>query len=874
MLDALFKPKSVAIIGASNNPLSIGHIVMTNLLNHNFNGPIFPINPKSNFIKSFRAYPSVTDVPDDIDLVNISIKNTLVPAVLEECGKKGVKFAIVHTAGFKEVGAEGQQLEKQIVEIAHKYGMRIYGPNSQGIQNSDPEVSVYANFTFVPMSPGNISIVAQSGGVGETLKLHLYRIGKGIRMYSSFGNEADVSMNEIIDYYGQDEETKVIMVHIETLKDPAGFLEVAKGITQKKPILALKTGKTTEGTKAVASHTGAMVEQETIIDALFKKSGVLRFDTQEDMINAAIAFSNQPVPKRDRVCIVTNTGGPAIIGVDECITAGLRLARLSAQTKETLGKLVFQEAIVSNPVDVVATAGPEQYGGTVNALLKDPNIDSLLLVFVTAPFVDCEGIARKLGEIGKTSEKPIVCQVITIEKWEEVIRLIREGGIPVYDFAEDAARALSAMTKYGGFIQRKAPTFRQYQVNRPAADQVMARHRGTEEFLPPQEIFEILRYYGIPTVISERVEKKGDLDKLAVKIGYPVVLKVDSAEIIHKTEVGGVAVDLKDKPALLFAFDDMSRKFERENPSFILQEHIKGGVEVIMGAKGNEDLQSTLMFGFGGIFVEAIRDVQFRLAPLSEQESFEMISSIKGFAVLEGVRGQKPADIAKLAEILNRLSQLITDFPEIDELDLNPVVALEEGKGAIVVDARMRLRKEVPSIPMRPEVSKPEEPEKPAEFVKPPEPTKPEEPGEPDEPFKPPEPLKPEEPEKPAEPAKPFEPEKPEEPTEPSEPEEPVEPSEPGKPPEPVKPSEPEEPEEPAEPTENEKPGEPSKPFEPIEPEETSMPEEPGKPSEPSKANEKIDPLKIIERIEEGAEREEEKEEEEEEEKEDEEKGE
>ncbi|MCK4557749.1 MAG: CoA-binding protein, partial [Candidatus Aminicenantes bacterium] len=277
MLDALFKPRSVAIIGASNNPLSIGHIVMQNLLDHNFKGPIYPINPKSKFIKSFRAYTSVSEIPDEVDLVNISIKNTLVPYVLEDCGKKGVKFAIVHTAGFKEVGEEGLQLERQIVEIAHKYGMRIYGPNSQGIQNSDPAISVYANFTFVPMSPGNISIVAQSGGVGETLKLHLYRIGKGIRMYSSFGNEADVSMNEIIDYYGQDEETKVIMVHIETMKDPAGFLEVASRVTKKKPILALKTGKTSEGTKAVASHTGSLIEQETIADVIFKKSGVLRF---------------------------------------------------------------------------------------------------------------------------------------------------------------------------------------------------------------------------------------------------------------------------------------------------------------------------------------------------------------------------------------------------------------------------------------------------------------------------------------------------------------------------------------------------------------------------------------------------------------------
>lgn len=691
MLDALFKPRSVAIVGASNNPLSIGHIVMQNLLDHGFQGPIYPINPKSKFIKSFKAYTSVTEIPDEVDLVNISIKNTLVPYVLEDCGKKGVKFAIVHTAGFKEVGEEGLQLERQIVEIAHKYGMRIYGPNSQGIQNSDPAISVYANFTFVPMSPGNISIVAQSGGVGETLKLHLYRIGKGIRMYASFGNEADVSMNEIIDYYGQDEETKVIMVHIETMKDPEGFLEVANRVTRKKPILALKTGKTSEGTKAVASHTGSLIEQETIADVIFKKSGVLRFHSQEDMIDAAIAFSNQPVPKGDRVVIVTNTGGPAIIAVDECINAGLKLAKLSLKTVTTLKKLVFREAIVSNPVDVVATAGPEQYGGTVEALLKDPNIDSLLLVFVTAPFVDCEGIARKLGELGRTSKKPVVCQVMTIEKWAEVIRLIREGNIPVYDFAETAARALSAMTEYGKITKREEPVYKKFKVEKKKAAELFEKQKGKDKFLPQDVVFELLRRYGIPTVPTVKVKKGDQLEKAAEKIGYPLVLKVDSEKIIHKTEAGGVVLGLNDKSELLAAFKKMDRKFARHKPGYILQKHMAEGKEVIMGAKANPGVQPTIMFGLGGVFVEVLKDVQFRLAPLSEQDALEMIRSIKGYPLLQGARGEKAVDVDKLIEILIRLSQLASDFPEISEMDLNPVFALEKDKGAVVVDARLRI---------------------------------------------------------------------------------------------------------------------------------------------------------------------------------------
>ncbi|MFQ6007380.1 MAG: acetate--CoA ligase family protein [Candidatus Zixiibacteriota bacterium] len=693
MLDGLFKPRSVAVIGASNNPLSIGHIVIQNLVDHNYQGPIYPVNPKSKYIKSFRAYPSVADIPDEIDLVNISIKNTLVPSVIEECGKKEVKFAIVHTAGFKEVGEEGLKLEKQIVEIAHKYGMRIYGPNSQGIQNSDPSVSVYANFTFVPMKPGNISIVAQSGGVGETLKLQLHRIGMGIRMYSSFGNEADVSMNEIIDYFGQDDDTKVIMVHIETLKDPAGFLEVASRVTRKKPILALKTGKTSEGVKAVASHTGSLIEQDTLADAIFRKSGVLRFPSQQEMIEAAIVFSTQPIPKSDKVVIVTNTGGPAIIAVDECISAGLKLAELSPQTSKALGELLFSEAIVSNPVDVIATAGAKEYGGTVETLLKDPNIDSLLLNFVTPPFVDCEAVARKLAEIGASAQKPIICIILTIEeRWGEVIRLIRESGIPVYDFAESASRALAAMVKYGRILQREAPDYPKYECDKKKAAEIISRHRGQDTFLPQADVFDLLRCYGIPAVKTVRVGTKEELTEAAQRLNYPLVLKVDAEEIVHKTDAGGVCLDLKDETSLLNAFDKMVGRFEKYKPGFVLQEHLTGGTEVIMGSKANDSLGPMLMFGLGGVFVETLKDVQFRLAPLSRQDAFEMIRSIKGYPILEGARGTKPVDIDKLYETLVRLSQLTSDFPEIDEIDLNPVFAFEKGKGAVVVDARLKVK--------------------------------------------------------------------------------------------------------------------------------------------------------------------------------------
>ncbi len=694
MLDALFKPRSVAIVGASNNPLSIGHIVIQNLVDHNFRGAIFPINPKAGVIKSFKSYPSVLDVPDEIDLVNISIKNTLVPAVLEDCGRKGVKFAIVHTSGFKEMGEEGLQLERQLVEVAHKHGMRVYGPNSQGIQNSDAAVSVYANFTFVPQIPSNISIVAQSGGVGETLKLNLFRVGVGTRMYASYGNEADVGLNDIIAYYGEDEDTGVIMVSIETLKDPAGFLEITRRITPHKPVLVLKTGRTEAGIKAVASHTGSMIDQSTMMEAIFRKSGILSFNSQQDMVEAAVAFSSQPVPRSKRVVFVTNTGGPAIIAVDKCTASGLEMAELSPQTRKSLGELLFTEASISNPVDVVATAGADQYGGTLEALLADPNLDSILLNMVTPPFVDCEALARRLAEIGKASDKPILCVVMTIaEKFGEVIRLMRESGMPVYDYAESAAQVLAAMIEYGQIIQREEPVYPTFDIDRDRARELIEAQRGVEGFLPQETVFELLNCYGIPVAGVTRVEDREALLAAAESSGYPVVLKVDAEEVVHKTDAGGVVLNIENQTELLNAFEQLSRKFAEYKPAFVVQRYLAEGREVILGLKGNANLQPTLMFGLGGLFVETLKDVQFRLTPLSTQDADELMRSIKGFPLLEGVRGEQPGDTEQLGEILIRLSQLAVDFAEeVDELDLNPALVFEKGKGVCVVDARLRLR--------------------------------------------------------------------------------------------------------------------------------------------------------------------------------------
>ncbi|MHC4945477.1 MAG: acetate--CoA ligase family protein, partial [Planctomycetota bacterium] len=564
-------------------------------------------------------------------------------------------------------------------------------PNSQGVQNSDPEINLYANFTFVPMTPGNVSILAQSGGVGEVLKIPLHKLGMGLRMYASFGNECDVSMNEILEYYGSDDGCKVIMLQVETFKDPKGFLEVASKITPRKPILAIKAGRTREGAVAVSSHTGSLMDQDTMADAMFEKAGVLRFYNQDDMCKAAIALSQQPAPKGKRVAIVTNTGGPGILALDEAILGGLELAQLDESTKNHLRENLHPEATVKNPVDVVATATPEHYGLTVETLFKDPNVDMVLVNFITAPFVDLMGIAQRLKAAGETAEKPVVSVVMTIEKWYGLMQAIRDSGTPVYDFPEDGGKVMLAMGQYGQVKNRKIEAPPDVKADRDKAGSILGKYEGKDTFLPQADVFEILDCYGISCARTVPVKSAGDLKVAAGKTGFPCVLKVDAASVVHKSDAGGVVLNLQDASLLEAAFSALHEKFPGDDVSFVLQAQAKLGREVILGTKAQQGLDPLVMFGLGGIFVETMKDVVFRLAPLSVPEADDMIRAIKGFPILEGVRGMPAADIEGIADMLVRLSRLAADFPVIEEIDLNPVFAYEKGKVPVAVDARLRV---------------------------------------------------------------------------------------------------------------------------------------------------------------------------------------
>jgi acetyltransferase len=695
VLDPLFRPRSVAVIGASNRKLTIGHRIVRNLLDMGFTGPIYPVNPKAEQILDLPAYPSIQEVPGEVDLVHVIVKNTLVPTVIADCGAKGVKAAIVNTSGFKEVGEQGAELERELVRVGREHGVRLFGPNCQGIMNTDPEIRAYCNFTFTRLIPGHISLVAQSGGVAEVINNRLYELEAGIRMYASNGNACDISIPEILQYWGDDDETRVIVCHVESLSDPAEFLRVASEVSRSKPILGLKTGRTLEGSRAVSSHTGGMIKEDTSTELVFEEAGVVSFHDQMALCDAAYAFARQPIPNGNRVGIVTNAGGPGIVATDEVIEAGCEIPELSAPTQERLREALFEEAIVSNPVDTLATGRPEHYREVLEALLADPAIDSILVNFITPFFVDCEGVAREIAVLASQATKPIIGIVMTQkEGWKTTLATFRESGIPVFDFPETGTRALGAMVRYRQLRDRPddpPPSFDDIDPGTAASIINEAEATGRAH-LSQVAAFRLLAAYGIAAPAARELSSAAEAVAAAEQIGYPVVLKIESEAAIHKSDEGGVILGLRDRPALLGAYEAMSGRFAELEPRFLVARQAAGdGLELILGASREEGLGHLMMFGLGGVLVEVLEDVAFGIAPLSRTRALEMLRGIRGGPVLDGVRGQPAVDSEALAEMLCRLGRLVSDHPKIVEIDLNPVFAYPGGIPPVAVDARVRI---------------------------------------------------------------------------------------------------------------------------------------------------------------------------------------
>ncbi len=692
MLESLFRPKSAAVIGASSKELSIGNRVIKNLIDFGFKGEIYPINPKADEIRGLKAYKSIMDCPDNIDVVHMVIPAKFVPQAMEDCGKKGVKNVIINSGGFSEIGPEGEAIEKDFLATAKQYGMRVMGPNCQGIINTDPDVRAYCNFTFTMPDPGYISMVALSGGVAEVIHQAFSQMGVGTRIYASNGNACDVTIPDILRYLGDDEGTRVIVTYVEGLRDATTFMEVAREVAAQKPILAMKAGRTMEGAKAAASHTGGLAKEDIATDLIFKKAGILSFRDEGELIQAAVAFASQPTPQGNRVGIITNTGGPAVIATDVMVGAGLTLPPLSDKTQTVLTEALFPEASVNNPVDVLATGPAAHYRACLDAMMADDNFDCVYVNFVTPFFVDNESIAREIVEVSNQQKKPIVCNLMTDKRqWTEVVKILQDGGVPCFALPGEAARAMTALVKYNDIRNRKIGEVETFSdVDQAQGAKIMAAAKAAgKSSLSANEVYSILSAYNIPVADWRLTANAEDAVKAADEIGYPVVIKADAESILHKSDMGGVAINLADGAAVRAAVEKMQKKFSTDDLRFFVQKYLPGGLELIMGAKAEEGLGHAVMFGLGGIYVEIMKDVVFNLTPVASGEAREMLSSIKGSALLEGVRGQKGVDQAKLIEIIQRLSQLLTDLPAIQEMDLNPLMAFENK--VFVVDARIAI---------------------------------------------------------------------------------------------------------------------------------------------------------------------------------------
>ncbi|HMB54644.1 MAG TPA: acetate--CoA ligase family protein [Thermoanaerobaculia bacterium] len=702
-LDPIFSPASVAVIGASRSRDSIGFALVHNLVLAEFAGTIYPINPKAASVHSLKAYPSVLDVPDPIDLAVIAVPRDIVPAVVDECLEKGVRGLVTITAGFSETGDEGAALEAEILEKIRAAGVRMVGPNCMGVINTDDGVSMNATFAPTPARRGSIGFVSQSGALGVAILNVAADLGIGLTQFASMGNKADVSGNDLLEHWEDDPATRVIAMYLESFGNPRRFTEIAKRVGRKKPILVVKSGRTSEGARAATSHTGAIAGTDVTVSAFLDQCGVLRATTIEELFDVARALDRCPLPRGHRVAIVTNAGGPAIMATDACVNLGLEMAELSQETVEELRSFLPAEASVANPVDMIASATADGYRRTLETVLADPGVDLAMAINVTPLLTSPDDVLTAINEVeacfdepgerGGEGGKPVLVVMMATEDFYERVKLDPEHP-PVYRFPESAARALSMLARYAAWRRRPddapAPEFE-------VDDAAVAREleRVDDGYLPPDAAHRVLDLYGVPLARWRLVEPTADAAVVAAgELGWPVVLKAVAADLVHKSDVGAVAVDLEDEAELREACEEIAASVGEAGHAldgFLVQEMVRGGHEVIFGISTDPRFGPLLMFGLGGKYVEVFQDVRFGVTPLDRMEAREMIRGIRGVKLLEGVRGESAADFALLEEVLLRLAQLAQRHPRLRELDVNPFLASGEVASAKALDVRIRV---------------------------------------------------------------------------------------------------------------------------------------------------------------------------------------
>ena len=698
MAESVFlSPKSIAIIGASDKRGSVGRTITSNIMN-GFKGTVFPISPSRPQVFYKKAYKSVLDVPKPIDLAVIVTKNTIVPIVLEECGKKKVKGAIVITAGFKEVDEEGAKLEQRLKDIAKKYNIKIIGPNCLGVMNLDPKTMMNSTFLKITPKSGQIALVSQSGAICAALCEDASAQGIGFSAVVSMGNKAVMSEIDILNMLANHKQTKVIVMYLEDMGDGKEFLKVCKNITWKlkKPVLVLKSGRSPEGAKAAMSHTGALMGSDEIYDAVLKQSGAIRVDTMEELFDYATAFSKQPIPIKGGLVIVSNAGGPAIISTDACSKLGIKMAKIES-IRPKIDAVIPPWGSSRNPVDIVGDADFNRFNNVLDHVLTHPNVGSVITMCTPSGTLDYDKLAEVIVAMSKKYKKTMLASLMGLDEGITNREILAAGGIPYYTYAEGAIRTLDAMLRFAKWTSSSPGKILKLKVNKAKAKTIFdkVKREGRPNLLE-EEGQEVLRAYGFPLPKSTLAKTENDAGKIAKKIGYPVVMKITSPQIIHKSDAGGVKVNLKNDKEVKAAFKTIvtnAKKYNKkaEIKGVLIVEMIKGGKEMIIGSKLETGMGPVIMLGMGGIYVEVLKDVTFKLAPVTDKEADDMISSIKMKKILEGVRGEKPSDVKKLSECIQRLSQLVTDFKEIKELDMNPVLVMEQRKGCKILDVRIGL---------------------------------------------------------------------------------------------------------------------------------------------------------------------------------------
>lgn len=699
-LDPLFRPRAVAVIGASRDPRSIGGSILRNLLRFGFNGLVFPVNPAAAVVQSLKSYPTVEAIPDPVDLAIIAVPRPLVLEAIEACGRKGVRAAVVITAGFKEVGATGAALERQVVDRARAHGMRLVGPNCMGIMNLDPGVRLQASFSATEPSAGNVAFSSQSGALGEAILSLLVERGLGLSMFASLGNKADISGNDLLEYWEHDPRTDVVLMYLESFGNPQKFVQICRRVARRKPILAVKSGRTEAGARAAASHTGSLAGAEHAVSALLAQAGVVRAGSVEQLFVYATAFASQPVPRGRRVAIVTNSGGPGILAADACSQLGLAIPPLAEATQARMRAVVAPEASVVNPVDMIATATGPQYEACVRAALEDPQIDAVIAIFTSLEMIDGPGVAEGIVRGAGGSDKPVLVCFMGSVRSREAIDVMRRARLPVYTFPEDAAAALGAMVQYRRWLDRPAGRIVRFDdMRRDALRHVLGRAAAERrQHLALAEALRLVEAARVPVLPWQEAATPDAAAEAAGALEGAVALKVSSARLVHKSEVGGVRLALADAAVVRAAAAEMLARAQAIDPdaTLVVQRMAAGGTEVIAGASRDPKFGPLLMFGLGGIYVEVLKDVAFRVHPLTDADAHDMLREIKGFPILAGARGAPAADLDALAATLLRLDQLAGEFPDIAEIEINPLFAAPAGVPSAAADARVALRQATP----------------------------------------------------------------------------------------------------------------------------------------------------------------------------------